>query len=163
MGDVKCAIKATVIQSLSGKILPFQIYYTAKTETCLPKNATVKEHFLFSHNEKHWSNEVETLSLIDMIIAPYIENVKKELQVPNNQESLLIWDAFKGQSTPRVHERLAELGVVVVMVPKKMRHLLELLDVTTNGTIMKIEKKQFSNYIASIITKEMLIDSSLDV
>ena len=55
-----------------------------KTETCLPENATVKEHFLFSYNEKHWSNEVETLSLIDMIIVPYIENLKKKLQVPNN-------------------------------------------------------------------------------
>ena len=140
MGDDKCAIKATVIQSLSGKTLPFQIIYTAKIETCLPKNATVKEHFLFSYNEKHWSNEVETLSLIDMIIAPYIENVKKELQAPNDQESFLIWDAFKGQSTPRVHERLAELGVVVVTVPKKMRRLLELLDDTTNGTIKKMKK-----------------------
>ena len=68
MGDDKWAIKATVIQILSGKILPFQIIYTAKTETCLPKNAAVKEHFLFSYNEKHWSNEVETLSLIDMIM-----------------------------------------------------------------------------------------------
>ena len=68
MGDDKCAIKATVIQSLSGKTLPFQINYTAKIETCLPKNATVKEHFLFSYNEKHWSNEVETLSLIGMML-----------------------------------------------------------------------------------------------
>ena len=68
MGDDKCTIKATVIQSLIGKTLPFQIIYTAKIETCLPKNATVKEHFLFSYNEKHWSNEVETLSLIGMML-----------------------------------------------------------------------------------------------
>ena len=78
--------------------------------------------------------------MIDKIITPYIENVKKELQVPNDQKSLLIWDAFKGQGTPRVEEMLAELGVVVVMVPKNMTHLLQPLDVTTNGTIKKIEK-----------------------
>ena len=92
-GDDKRTITVTVIQSLSGKMLPFQIIYTRKTERCLPKNSTGKENFLFSYNEKHWSNEVETL--IDTIIAPYIENVKKELQVPDDQKALLIWNAFK--------------------------------------------------------------------
>ena len=61
--------------------------------------------------------------MIDKIVAPYVENVKRELQVLNNQKSLLIWVAFKGQGTPRFLERLAELGVVVVMVPKNMTHL----------------------------------------
>ena len=159
----KRAITVTVIQSLSGKMLPFQIIYTGKTERCLPKNATGKKIFLFSYNEKHWSNEGETLSLIDKIIALYIENVTKELQVPNDQKSLLIWDAFKGQGTPRVQEMLAELGVVVVMVLKNMAYLLQPLDVTTNGTIKKIGTKEFSNYIASIITNETLIDSSPEV
>ena len=136
--DDKRAITVTVIQSLSSKILTFQITYTGKTERCLSKNVTAKENFLFLYNEKHWSNEVETLSLIDKIIAPYIENVKKEeLQVPNDQKSLLIWDAFKRQGTPRVQERLAELGVVVV-VPKNMIYLLQPLDVTTNSTIIHI-------------------------
>ena len=52
-----------------------------------------------------------------------------------------IWDAFKRQGTPGVQERLAELGVVVVMVPKNMTHLLQTLGVTTNSTIKKIEKR----------------------
>ena len=161
-GDDKRAITVTVIQSLSGKMLAFQIIYTGKTERCLPKNDTGKENFLFSYNEEHWSNEGEALSLIDKIIAPYIENVKKALQVPNDQKSLK-WDALKGEGTSIVQERLAELGVVVVVVNKNMTHLLQPLDVTTNGTIKKIEKKEFSNYIASIITQQMLIDSSRDI
>ena len=50
------------------------------------------------------------------------------------------------------------------MVPKNMTHLLQPPDVTTNGTIKKSEKKKaFSNYITSIITSKMLIDSSRDV
>ena len=45
-----------------------------------------------------------------------------------------------------------------------MTHLLQPPDVTTNGTIKKSEKKKaFSNYITSIITSKMLIDSSRDV
>ena len=57
--DDKRAITVTVIQSLSGKMLPFQIIYTGKTERCFPKNATGKENFPFSYNEEHWSNEAE--------------------------------------------------------------------------------------------------------
>ena len=101
--------------------------------------------------------------MIDKIIAPYIEHVKKELPVPDDQKPLLIWDKFKGQGTLRVQERLGELGVVVVMVPKNMTYLLQPLDVTTNGNIRKIEKKKFCSYFASIIISEMLIDSSRDV
>ena len=46
-GDDKRAIKVIVNQSLSGKMLLFQIIYTKKTEICIPKNATGKENFLF--------------------------------------------------------------------------------------------------------------------
>ena len=104
-GDDTCAITVAVIPSLSGKMLPSQIIHTGKTERCLPKNATGKENVLFSYNEKHWSNEVEILPLTDKIIPAYIENVKKELQVPNDHKSFLIRDAFKGQGTPRVQVR----------------------------------------------------------
>ena len=96
--------------------------------------------------------------MIDKITAPYIGNVKKEFQFPKNKKSL-IWDAFKGQGTPRVQERLAELGLVVMV--ENMTHLLQPLDVTTNSTIKKKKKKEFSK-IASIITNKMLTDSSRD-
>ena len=132
------AITVTTVQSLSCKMLPFQIIQTGKTERCLPKNVKGKENFLFSYNEKHWSNEVETLSLKEKIIASFTENVKRNYSFQMIKKPLLIWDAFKGQFTARVQEKLAELGLVVVMVPKNMTHLLQPLDVTTNDTIKKI-------------------------
>ena len=132
------AITVTTVQSLSCKMLPFQIIQTGKTERCLPKNVKGKENFLFSYNEKHWSNEVETLSLKEKIIASFTENVKRNYSFQMIKKHLLIWDAFKGQFTARVQEKLAELGLVVVMVPKNMTHLLQPLDVTTNDTIKKI-------------------------
>ena len=75
--DDKQALTVTVIQSLSCKMLHFQNIYAGKTEKCLLKNATGKENFLFLYDGKHWSNEVEKLPLVDKIISPYIENVKK--------------------------------------------------------------------------------------
>ena len=57
-GGDKRSITVTVIQGLSGKMLPSQIIYTGKTKINLPKNDEGKENFLFSYNEKYWSNEV---------------------------------------------------------------------------------------------------------
>ena len=57
-GGDKRSITVTVIQGLSGKMLPSQIIYTGKTEINLPKNDKGKENFLFSYNEKYLSNEV---------------------------------------------------------------------------------------------------------
>ena len=50
-GGDKRFITVTVIQGFSGKMLPFQIIFTRKTEINLPKNAKGKENFLFSYNE----------------------------------------------------------------------------------------------------------------
>ena len=47
VGDEKNAITITVIQILSGKMLPFQIIYTGKTDRCLLKNATGKKKSCF--------------------------------------------------------------------------------------------------------------------
>ena len=51
-GGDKRSITVTVIQGLSGKMLPSQIIYTGKTKINLPKNDEGKENFLFSYNEK---------------------------------------------------------------------------------------------------------------
>ena len=41
------------------------------------------------------------------------------------------------------------------MVPKNMTHLLQPLDLTTNGSLKKFEKKAFSGYFCSSILKEL--------
>ena len=49
------------------------------------------------------------------------------------------------------------------MVPKNMTHLLQPLDLTTNASVKKMEKKCFSEYFTNAITKEMLRDPKRDV
>ena len=44
------------------------------------------------------------------------------------------------------------------MVPKNITHLLQSLDLTTNASMKKMEKKYFSEYFTNAITKEMLHD-----
>ena len=53
--------------------------------------------FCISYNETHWSNEAETLRLLDDVIKPYVENARSALDLPIHK-ALLTWDAFKAQS-----------------------------------------------------------------
>ena len=76
------------------------------------------------------------------ILLPYIGKVKKEISLPNDQKSLLIWDAFTGQNTDAVKKRLAELNILIVNVPKNLTHLLQPLDLTTNATFKSIERRE---------------------
>ena len=70
-----------------------------------------------------------------------------DLILPNNQKSLLIWDAFTGQNTDAVKNRLSELNILTVNVPKNKN----------------IERKEFSNYFTSTILKELIKDLNLNV
>ena len=60
----------------------------------------------------------KTLNLIQNILCPYIKDVKERLGLDISQKSLLVWDAFKAQSTNLVVEKLDELNIECVMVPK---------------------------------------------
>ena len=105
----------------------------------------------------------KTLQLIDGILMLHIEKAKKDLNLTNDQNSVLIWDAFTGQNTDAVNNRLSELNIFTVNVPKNLTHLLQLLDLTTNAAFKNIEGKEFSNHFTLTILKELIKDPNLDV
>ena len=55
-------------------------------------------------------------------------------KVPSTQKACLVWDAFSGQDTGTVKEKLQIFDIAEAKVPKNMTHLLQPLDLTTNGT-----------------------------
>ena len=119
--------------------------------------------FCLSYNEKHWSNEKETVRLIEQVLVSYIKKFKEEKGLPNDQKSLLIWVAFKAQSTANVSDVLSKHGIESVMVPKNMTHLLQPLDLTKNASLKKIEKRTFSKYFSSSIMEALKQNPTRDV
>ena len=148
--------------SPDGTALPFQLIYQGKTARSLPAT-NFPEGFCLSYNEEYWSTEKETSRLINEVIHPYMQRTKTRLSLAEKAKTLLIWDAFKAQLSKVVEERLKELNIISVMVPKNMTHLLQPLDLSTNGTVKKMEKLAFSEYFTSCITEEMLRDPGKDV
>ena len=89
--------------------------------------------------------------------------MKEEKALPRDQKCLLIWDAFKAQPTTKIEDTLASYDIETVMLPKNMTYLLQPLDLTTNNSLKKFEKKAFTEYFCSSILKELKNDPTCDV
>lgn len=89
--------------------------------------------------KKYWSYKIETIWSINVLV-PYIEKKKNEKALLEAQTCLLVWDTFKVQLTAKVMDRLSKVDIELVMVPKNMVHLLQLLDLTTDAPFKKYEK-----------------------
>ena len=73
-------------------------------------------------NPQHWSNEQETLKLIDEVVNQYVVKKKSELKLAETQKALMVWDAFKGQKTEALEQKLTSYNVELVTVPPNMTH-----------------------------------------
>ena len=148
-------ITLTFIISLSGQFLPLQIIYGGKTTASHPRGFKFPEGFCISQNPKHWSNENETLKLIDKIINPYAIQKRQQLQLPETQKVLLIWDVFKGQMTEQVKQKLKSLNIELVAVPSNMTHFFQPLDLTVNGVAKRYMRKQFITYYSNCVKHQL--------
>ena len=88
----KPSITATFSITLDNKFLPLQLIYKGKTNNSILK-VSFPEEFSLSGNEKKYSNEKESLKLLDEFILSYIQQEQKNLG-PENQKALIIYDVF---------------------------------------------------------------------
>ena len=61
-----------------------------------------------------------------------------------------------------ISDVLSKHRVESVMVPKNMTHLLQPLDLITNASLKKIEKRAFSKYFSSSFMEELKEDPTSD-
>ena len=155
-------ITLTFVISLNGDFLPMQIIYQGKTKASQPRGFDFPRGFVVTQNPKHYSNELETLNLLDNIIQPYVVLKRKELNLPATQKALLIWDVFKGQKTAKVLSKLAAMNIEVVSVPANMTHFFQPLDLTVNREAKKFMKDQFTAWYSAQIHTQLDSGVALD-
>ena len=85
--DDKRSITATFTITMDGRFLGLQLIYGGETNQSLPRHQFPKD-FSLSVNPKHYSNEKESLKLIDEIVLPYVTKERQRL-VKRNQQLLL--------------------------------------------------------------------------
>ena len=148
-------ITLNFVVTLAGEFLPMQIIYKGKTEASQPRGVKFPSGFLVTQNPKHWSNEAETLNLIEKIINPYVVRKRANLNLPADQKALIVWDVFKGQMTQPVLDKLESLNLELVPVPANMTHFFQPLDLTVNGSAKKFLRARFTEYYADSVREQI--------
>ena len=87
-------ITPTFTVTLSGDLLPIQIIYGGKITACCPRGFVFPKGFSISHRPRHWSNETETLKLINEIVNPYIVKKRQELACDPTLKAFSHWYSF---------------------------------------------------------------------
>ena len=91
-------ITATFTITLDGHLLRVQLIYGGKTSKSLPR-VNFPKSFSLSANPKHYSNEQESIKVLEEIIISYYKKERERLGMVKDQAALLIMDVFKGQIT----------------------------------------------------------------
>ena len=60
--------------------------------------------------------------MIDEVVDPYVVKKMSELKLAETQKVLMLVDAFKGQKTETVEQKLTSYDTELVTVPAKMTH-----------------------------------------
>ena len=106
--EEKRAFTALVSVSCSGKVLPMQAIYNAKTQHACPSLKSehcadlLEEGFLLepSGTTTYWSNQTTMRSFVDKILAPYFDGEKTRLRLPSSQKSLSsidVWSVHRSE------------------------------------------------------------------
>ena len=88
-----------------GEFLPIQLIYTGQTDLCHPK-VEFPKGFDMIHSPYHWANKEIVMSLLKKIVFPFVNKKRERLSLSKDANALLIFDVFKGQTTPAVNDLL---------------------------------------------------------
>ena len=143
----------------SGEFLPMQIIYAT---ACHSHGVRFPAGFLVSQNVKHWSNEEESLKIIDTVIHLYVVKKCAEAGLLEDQKAFVVWDVIKVQMTDKVKDKLATLNFELVAVPANMTHFFQPLDLTVNGPAKKFLWEDFNKCYATAVKQQIDSGKQLD-
>ena len=104
----KRTITATFNITMDSKFSPMQIIYGGKTSKSIPP-VSFPDSFLVSANKKQYSNERDSLKMLEHIIIPYVKKQRQNLSLDPQYPALLIMDMFRGQKTPSTSKKFQRI------------------------------------------------------
>ena len=141
---------------MDGKFLPMQIIYGGKTSKSI-LSVSFPDSFLVSASKKRYSNDKESLKMLEHIIIPCVKKQRQSLSLDPQYPALLIMDVFKGQMTKQVKDLLNENSIKLQKVPANLTYLFQPLDVegSPNGHEKRFMKKKFTLWFADQVKSEL--------
>ena len=140
--------------SSTGKFLPIQLIYIGKTPRSLPKYE-FPASFSVGFTKNHWSNTDKSIEFFDEIIFPYLQQVKEEKGLPQEQHSLVIMDTFKGQDNGILRGFCSKNICEVVIVPHNLTNKFQPLDLTVNKAAKAFIQNQYNDWFSDQVARQL--------
>jgi hypothetical protein len=155
MGQITALLACTK----SGKLLPPQLIYAGKTDTCHPK-VTSPEKWDITHTKSHWSNDdrESMIRYVEKVLLPYVESVRDSLLITQHDQmalALAIFDVFKAHRSDKLLALHKKSCIAVVFVPASCTDKLQPLDQTINKKYKEELRKEFQMWFANMVAKKL--------
>lgn len=92
---------------------------------------------------------------IKNVIIPYVQQKRKDLELPSEQAALAIFDVFKGQQTAEVAALLEENNIIVVLIPANCTDRLQQMDLSINKAAKEFMRSRFREWYATEVQKQL--------
>jgi len=153
--DDKRNVTLVLTFSATKVLLRAQIIYEGKTDAC-HANFDFPDHLLPTHSESHWSTEETIIHFIEEILAPYMDEQRRALNLPATQWGLLSWDVFKAHTTQRVLDLLEARRIKPVYVPANCTGLCSANDHPEfNKNVKDLNKEKFTSFYAGKVEEKL--------
>ena len=129
--------------------LPIQVIYLGKTQ----QRHKFPSHWDITHSPKHWSTEETMLQYVQLIIVPFVEQMREFLE--EDKAAVVIMDNFKGQVTERMTELMESHNIHACLIPPNTTDHLQPMDVAVNKPAKAFLKQKFQMWYAEQISVQL--------
>ena len=147
----KRSITATLIVTYNGDFHPRPLIYAGNTIQSFSRFSFLYS-FPFTVNPSHFNSTVESIKIKEEIVAPYVEEQRRSLQLPN-QATIIIMNVFQCQMTVEVLDILHAHDIYLCKAPANMTHLLQTLDLMVNNYCKVFMKNKFGKWFGKQVEK----------
>ena len=95
------------------------------------------------------------MSLLKKIVFPFVNKKRESLSLSKDAKALLIFDVFKGQTTPAVNNLLKDNNCIVQHVPNNYTNLFQPLDISVNKSAKSFISDKYQEWYASEVTSQL--------
>ena len=95
------------------------------------------------------------MPLLKKIVFPFINKKRESLSLSKDAKALLIFDAFKGQTTPAINDLLKDNNCTAQHVPNNHTNLFQPLDISVNKSAKSFISDKYQEWYASEVTSQL--------
>ena len=92
---------------------------------------------------------------LQKVIILFVSDKRKEMNLPETQPALAIFDCFKGQNTTAMRRLLGEHNIASIIVPANCTDKLQPIDISINKPVKDGMKTCFQTWYADQIKKQL--------